>query len=887
MHPRFNKQRTSAGITEYTHKDNGLTVLCLEDHTAPVLTFMVTYRVGSVNEVSGTTGATHLLEHMMFKGTARFNKRNGGHIDQLLGSIGAQLNATTWLDRTNYYETIPSEYLDLAAQIEADRMRNLLLDEADFAAEKTVVLNEYERGENDPYRAMSKMMWATAFQAHPYRHPTIGWRSDIENMTVERLRGFYDTFYWPDNSVVTLIGDFDTAKALDIIHNRFGAIPRSPKPIPEVDTREDSQQGARRFLLKRPGSTGMVGIAWKTTRGLDPDYYPLTLLHNILTGGKSSRLYRALIDTNLATQVHIANHPLRYPGLFIIYAHIDPEVRHDQVEEILIKEIEKVKQEGVTREEWQQALNNVEADTIFNRDGSYSMAAELNEAIAAGDWTFYTTFHDTLRKVSIEDIQKAARTYLTEDRSTTGHFIPVSQGTETHQPEGDAYKHQALGLCHYRPEDEAPSGSANRRTVAHTAVTDFAHRLTDRRIGPMRLLLANGVARDMITFRGSFPAGNIRASHPTLAHLTADMLDKGTHAHDKFALSQKLENRGAMIFFHTSPQNVHIFGRCLKRDIPEVIALLAEMLRTPAFDADELEKSKKQNVGMFKFSFDNPDSVSWRRLSRHLYHEGHPNYLPDFTTLIDSLDSVTADDLHAFHKSYYGNHDMIFIAAGDMAGTGLDKLIEQHFGDWRGGQPLPDIQEPRDKTDSAFIPVPIAGKNSISVHMGQRTGLSRNDEDFLPFQIGNSVLGSGFAGRLMSTVRDEEGLTYSIYASHTGDIYTKGYWYTYASFEPEKLQQGMRSIQRELKRWVEEGITQEELENAQKRLSGRFKVGMASTMSMTVQMTILAQRGLDAGYLERYPDMLKEVTREQVNAVLRRYIDPDKIITVAAGALKE
>ncbi len=177
---------------------------------------MVTYRVGSRNEVTGTTGATHILEHLMFKGTEKFNKQNGGHIDSQLGNIGARLNATTWMDRTNYYESIPSDYLELAINIESDRMRNLRLRKEDKESEMTVVRNEFERGENSPFSALNTEVWATAFQAHPYHHNTIGWRSDIENVPMEKLRAFYDTFYWPNNATVTVIGDFTTETALKL-----------------------------------------------------------------------------------------------------------------------------------------------------------------------------------------------------------------------------------------------------------------------------------------------------------------------------------------------------------------------------------------------------------------------------------------------------------------------------------------------------------------------------------------------------------------------------------------------------------------------------------------------------------------------------------------------
>jgi len=205
----FTKIKELGGIEEYRLDSNGLTVLLMEEHSAPVVTFMVTYRVGSRNEVTGTTGATHLLEHLMFKGTEKYNKENGNHIDQFIGNVGARKNATTWMDRTNYYESLPSEHLELSVDFESDRMRNLRLREEDRQSEMTVVRNEFEQAENNPLYALDKEIWAAAFQAHPYHHSTLGWRSDIENVPIEKLRAFYDTFYWPNNATVTIIGDLD------------------------------------------------------------------------------------------------------------------------------------------------------------------------------------------------------------------------------------------------------------------------------------------------------------------------------------------------------------------------------------------------------------------------------------------------------------------------------------------------------------------------------------------------------------------------------------------------------------------------------------------------------------------------------------------------------
>jgi len=304
----------------------------MENHSAPVVTFMVTYHVGSRNEAVGHTGSTHLLEHLMFKGSKKFNKENRTAIWTILQDIGAQINATTWFDRTNYFELLPSEHLETAIAIEADRMRHAFLKDEDRQPEMTVVRNEFERGENDPFDVLDKNIWATAYQAHPYHHSTIGWRSDIENVSTERLQEFYNTYYWPNNATVTIIGDFETEEALKLVNDYFGKHKRSPKEIPEMYTTEPKQEGPRRLSIMRAGETGIVGIAHKTPIGLAEDTYSIQVLSKILGGGKSSRLYRKIVDKGLATGMFMWDFPFKDNGLFITYVFLTPGTDHAEVE---------------------------------------------------------------------------------------------------------------------------------------------------------------------------------------------------------------------------------------------------------------------------------------------------------------------------------------------------------------------------------------------------------------------------------------------------------------------------------------------------------------------------------------------------------------------------
>jgi len=424
MPESFKHIKSSGGIEEYQLKSNGLKVLMLQDSSTPVATFMVTYHVGSRNEAIGYTGSTHLLEHLMFKGSRNYNKEKGTAIWDELQNIGAQINATTWNDRTNYFEVVPSQYLEKAISIEADRMRYSFLRDEDRQPEMTVVRNEYERGENSPFDVLDKNIWATAYQAHPYHHSTIGWRSDIENVSTERLKDFYNIYYWPNNATATVIGDFNVDSTLSLIEKYFGEHSKSEHEIPKVYTEEPQQEGPRRIVVKRTGQAGITAVAHKTPHGLHNDIHAIHLLGKILCDGKSSRLYQKIVDQGLATSLFMYDFPFKDNGLFITYAFLTPEVSNQKVEEIILDEYNDIINNGVDQEELNRAIAKTRATVAFSRDGSYAVASALNEAIAIGDWEFYTNFLDNIEAVSTNNIQLAAKQYLVEDQSTVGWFIP-------------------------------------------------------------------------------------------------------------------------------------------------------------------------------------------------------------------------------------------------------------------------------------------------------------------------------------------------------------------------------------------------------------------------------------------------------------------------------
>ena len=877
----FEFVKTSGGIDEYRCTHNDLSILLMEDHSAPVATFMVTYHVGSRNEAIGHTGSTHLLEHMMFKGSKNFNKEKGNPIWTVLQDVGAQINATTWMDRTNYFELLPSEHLGRAIAIEADRMRNLFIKDEERQTEMTVVRNEFERGENDPFDTLDKNMWATAYQAHPYHHSTIGWRSDIEGVSTERLREFYETYYWPNNATVTIIGDFKKDDALQMVLDNYGSIAKSPHAIPEMYTTEPEQEGARRFVIKRSGQMGIVGIAHKTPEGLHKDNYAIQILSRILGVGKSSRFYKKLVDKGLATKISMWDFPFRDNGLFMTYAFLTPGTKHEDVEKIILDEYGLLKERGVTDKEIARALGQIRAEQAYSRDGSYSVASNLNEAIAIGDWSYYTDYLENVNTVTKEDIKRIIDTYLIEDKSTTGYFIPLTgSGGGGGQPNNP----KAHNPYNYTSMPEENSGDS---LVSEVKIADSIIEKTP--IDGIRLLTMKTGVKDVVTIAGSFLGGDVYSpqANMMIADLTAAMLDKGTKNKSKFEISDKLETVGASISFSSGQHNVRFNANCLKTDIPLVLSLLAEQLREPAFNKEDLKTLKTRLIGNLKRDKENTQKQAGGTFLRKIYPKDHPNYSYKTDARIKMVNDVDPASLKNYHKTYYGLGSMTIVAIGDVDGELFSAEISKVFAGWKTS-PLKKKESSltANKISATSEYVTIKDKTSADIYIGLPIGIDRNHEDYYPLMFGTYILGGNFSARLMQTVRDEQGLTYNIQSWVGGvDNGNDGYWLIGGSFAPPMVDKGREASIEQLNKWLEDGVTQAEVEAKKSTITGSYKVGLATTHGLAGQILTNAERGRPNSYLDDFPDLINALTVEQVNNVIQKYIDNEKLVFVAAGSL--
>jgi len=418
MKASLKKVRSIYGVTEYM-LSNGLRVLYKRDASAPVVAVCITYHVGSRNETPGCTGSTHILEHLLFKDSKKFNTKNGKSITGYLEWMGAQVNATTWLDRTNYFELVAAADVEKALALEADRMRGSLFNDADLASEMTVVRNEYEQGRNSPYRLLHEMLLAEAYKVHPYRIPTIGNKEDIESSTAKKLREFYDTFYWPNNATLTVFGDISPRDLERLVIKYFGSIKKSPHAIPAMTVVEPLQEKARQVEMSYPAGVSIAMSMYRIVEATHPDFAALSVLAIILAGGRSSVLQRAIVDSGIASDFEVEMPPLHDAGWLGFTATIDDVKKTTKVFALIQKSINYIAAHGVSKVELKRAQEFILTTSAKARDGVFGDALAVSECIAAGDWTFDYKLEKMVASITSTDVKRATH-YLTKQTNSLG-----------------------------------------------------------------------------------------------------------------------------------------------------------------------------------------------------------------------------------------------------------------------------------------------------------------------------------------------------------------------------------------------------------------------------------------------------------------------------------
>ena len=886
----------AAGIIEYRLK-NGLKVLLRENHSAPVVSFMVVYRVGSRNEAVGYTGSTHFLEHMMFKGTKKFNPQSGSGVMETFSRIGALLNATTWLDRTNYFECVPSEYLELCIQIEADRMRNLNLRQEDRDSEMTVVRNEFERGENSPGSALSKEVVALAFREHPYHHPTIGWRSDVECVPLARMKEFYDTYYWPNNATVIVVGDFEADKVLRTVQKYFGKIPSSPEPIPQVYTHEPQQEGERRVELCRAGDLPQLLIGYHTPEADNEDTYALSVMHAILgdSGKRSSRLYKALLEKGLATSCYASNGEFRDPFLFTLGGTLAPGKTFAELEEAIYAEIARLTDEAPSEEELRRAKSaNRKGTTLGNADPQ-TFASMLCGAESVATWRWLVEYDDKYDAVTPEDVQRVASKYFDSSNRTVGHFIPTEKNGKqapTYEVKVEPAKTKKA-VATKKPAAKVNANSG-RLEIARpgSAKSDFKGKVT-KHILPngLTLLVMQNPGTGSVAIHGAIAAGDSYGTvdNVIVPGLTSTMLTRGSQNFSKEELAKTLEEMGIRFGFGADRFKVGFGSLVTCADFPRFVPVVADLVRRPVFPEDELALvAKEMKAGLTRAMNDTGRRAS-NMLMQNLYPKGHPFYESSYETRLAELEALTPDSLRDFHKGHYSPAGTIITVVGDIEPEKAIELITENFGDWTGTERkaifVPEIPMAEKKNR---IEVNLEDKASVDILIGHSSNLNRRNRDFFAAQLANAALGKDtISARLGKVLRVKHGLTYGIYSYFEDSSFGSTPWIISLSVNPANVSEALGLVDEVVGAYLKKGITAHELEDEAGRAVGSFLISLRSSDGIASALTRFEYIGLGVEAMDTIADDFMSVKRKDVLEAMQKYIHPDRALTVIAGTLSK
>ncbi|MEK7347860.1 MAG: pitrilysin family protein [Candidatus Eisenbacteria bacterium] len=877
------------GIAEFRLRSNGMNVLLVPNRSVPVVTFLVVYHVGSRNEWPGATGSAHLLEHLLFnKSTRNFGKANGKKtFQEVLYEAGADFgssNMTTWNDRMTGYSTLPSDKLELAMKIEADRLGRALLLDSERQPEMSVVRNEYEIGENNPYGALDKAVVGASVTAHPYHWDTIGYRSDIEGVSTETLREHYRRYFHPDNATAIVVGDFDRATALRLFDREFGAFPRSTEPIPRVITVEPPQEGERRVVVRRPGTFGIVQIAYLRPGSLHPDFLPLELLQMILASGVNSRLYQSLVEKQLATEIDAWNYTLADPYPFSVQATVAPTSSHEAVEAALKSALAAVARDGVSADELKRAKKKLEVATVRGRDGTYELASSLGEAVASANWMWFVSYVDGLRKTTADDVKRVAATYFQPDKATVGWYVP--QREEASAPPA---KEPPKAKGKAKSKRAGAGGAADTEDLADAA--RFAARTVREELpnGLVVQVLANRTL-PTVAIHGIILAGRVHApaGRPSVPALVAKMVTRGAGGRDKREIAAHLDDAGARLAIFPDLLDIGIVGSGLARDLRLLLETIADDVIRPTLAPDELAKAKEELRAEVLRSDDDTAQRASDRLSRLIYPAGHPYAAPTRDAMTASLDAATVASLRAYHAERYVGSGTVLSIVGDVDPREAIALVASLFADMpRGARPA--AAPPRTEPGSAQEVVEtMPGKANANFTIGHSSGLARRDPDFEAALIANAALGqSGLTSRVGKRVRDVEGLSYSINSRFFWTDAIDGAWALVAAVAPQNAAKAIRSSREVIAQYVRDGIGAEEVETQKSFFAGNFQVRLGTNTGVATQLTYAEKFGFGAKYLDEYPARFRAVTREEVDAAIRKHLHPDRMHVVVAGDLRD
>ncbi len=855
-----NVMHDKSGVTKYS-LDNGLTVILQENHSSPVVAVNVWVKVGSACEEEGEYGLAHVHEHMLFKGT---EKRSVGEIARVIESSGGDINAFTSFDETVYYVVIASRYLDTALDVLADAMQNSAFDPEELEKELEVVLEEIRRGQDSPSRNISEKMFSTLFTEHPYGRPVIGSTESVKSFTREKILNFYNKWYKPNNMVLVLVGDFNTQEVKPKINEAFGALKEGELPACDIKA-EPPQTETRPFVIDKSLQEGYFSVAFHTPNAKHEDTPTLDIISGILGGGESSRLYRSIKeDKALVNNIYAYSFTPKHEGVFAVGGSIAPDKSTEALKEILA-EINRLKNEPVSREELRRAKINIESDAVYTKETMQGQAQKLGfYEVEADDYRYEEDYLRAISDVTTEDIQRVANKYFNTPNMSTGFLHPS----------------ESVSISETEILDIAKASSNEGSTAKAKVKSD------DQKEEVSKFVLDNGITLlvkenhsvPLFAARAAF-LGGIRFEQEKnngVSNYVSRMLTRGTKSRSTEEIAKEIESLAGSINGFSGRNSFGVTVEALSRNFDNAMELFADVLLHPSFNDQEIERARREILAEINRQGDNLLKTAVNLFLSTLYSE-HPYKFPVLGTK-ETVDGIKQGDLVEFYQNYARPENMVITVVGDVDTDQVLLDVKEKFGSMTKGssvvpeiKPEPPVAEVREKTEHK------AEKSQTHIIMGFQ-GPGIKDPDHYSFEVLNTIL-SGQGGRLFLELRDKKSLAYTVTSFYTPGL-EPGFFGVYIGTAPQKETEAVGGIKEQLELLLSDGVTEQEIDRAKNYLVGNFEIGLQQNSSQAAKIAFDELYEIGWEEYHRYPERINSVNAEDVLNAAKKYIDLDKYTLV-------
>ncbi len=880
--PGVQKVSSVEGITEYAYP-NGLHVLLFPDESNPKVTVNITYMVGSRHEGYGETGMAHLLEHLMFRETG-----TRGDIKRELTDHGANWNGTTSYDRTNYFETVnaTADNVHWAIQMEADRMINAKIDKKNLDAEMTVVRNEFERGENSPDRVLMERSMETAYIWHNYGKPTIGNRSDIENVPVPKLAAFYAKYYEPDNALLTIAGKFEETQTLAWIAESFGRIPRPQRTIEQTYTAEPTQDGERLVTLRRVGDNQSLIVLYHIPAGSHPDTAVAEVMTSVLGDTPSGRLYKALVENKKAVAANMDTEELHDPGFVTATARLRKDQSLDDARQTLISTIEGLAKEPPSEQEVERAKTSLMKQIDLLMANTQSLALTLSDWASQGDWRLLFLMRDRIKAVTPQDVQRVAKAYLKESNRTVAEFIPTANPDRAEIPE---VVDIAGMLKDYKGGAAISQGEAFDPTPANIESRVVRSRLPGGvKVALLSKKTRGGTVEAVLTLR--FGDEKTLLGKETAAQMAGGLLMRGTKNKTRQQIQEEIDRLKARLNVTGGATSVTASIQTIEANLPAALRLAAEILREPAFPEREFDQLRQQRIAAVESSRTDPGALASIALGKRLnpYPRGDVRYVSTAEEEIEDLNKVTLEDVRKFYQQFYGASEGEFSVVGQFDAATIQKLATELFGNWKSPARYERVLTSYRKAEPAKQRIETPDKQNATFLAAMNVRMSDEDPDYPAMVLANYILGGTGGSRLFSRIRNQEGLSYGVRSQFGAPPKDDGATFSASIISnPQNAPKVEASFLDELARTARDGFTTEEVTAAKKSLLEEQHVARSQDQNLARVLVGRLRFDRTMKFDEQLEARIAALTPEQVSAAFRKNVDSAGLVIVEGGDFKK